>query len=367
MDFLAQQVEVAIIGAGPAGCAAACTLARLGCHPLLIEQAGAQEKPGQCLSANARNLLQELDLLSWIERSAPGQTAQGFSSWGQDELQICQFMQSAYAGGWLLDRGRFDSCLRAAALASGAEFLPARVLDVQAVENGWQLHLQQGKSGAFCLHAPWLIDASGRRAICATHFGLERDNDESLIALYACGPNRDGDTRNLIEAAPQGWWMSGIIPGERRIAALHVSAELAPQILHEPGKWRQMLLETRHISAICQQAKGWDAPHGCIASASRLRQPCGKRWLAVGDAALTFDPLATQGIVAALHSGAQGAQALLAARAGQSSALEAYAHWLQEMWRAGRKQLLAHYRTETRWPQEPFWACRHQAGRAAGD
>ncbi len=361
MQTLAHHVDVAVIGAGPAGCAAARVLAQQGCHVQLLDQVGTFEKPGQCLSAAARTLLQELDLLDWIERSAPNNSAQGFSSWGQEALQVCQFMHGAYAGGWLLDRRRFDTCLRAAAIDAGAEFHPNRVLQLQAVDDGWRLTLQQGKSTPQQVHAAWLLDASGRRSLCAQQLELTRSNDESLIALYACGHDLVQDGRNVIEAVPQGWWMSGPLPGGRRVAALHVCAEEASAILRECGRWRQMLEQTRHLRQLCPDDGHWSTPHGCDASASRLSRVYGSNWLACGDAALTFDPLATQGIVAALHGGTRCAQALLAARGGDNSALPLYAQWLADLHHSGRQQLLAHYRSEQRWPQQPFWACRHQA------
>jgi flavin-dependent dehydrogenase len=88
--------------------------------------------------------------------------------------------------------------------------------------------------------------------------------------------------------------------------------------------------------------------------------PYGKAWLAVGDAAISFDPLATQGIHTALESGARGAQALLVSEVNPES-WQAYAQYLQDLRQQQRQALLHQYLSENRWPEQEFWAHRRHA------
>ncbi|MBI3228717.1 MAG: tryptophan 7-halogenase [Burkholderiales bacterium] len=365
MNALPTEIDVLVVGAGPAGCACARALALAGREVLLVDQVLAIEKLGQCLSASARPLLQESALLPWLERSGPEVASVAYSAWGRSDLQECQFMLQNYGGGWNVDRRRFDTCLRAAAIEAGALFIPARVQQMMRIGQFWHclLHEGNGKGKPENLRARWLVDASGRRALCAQRIGIKRINDEALTALYASGPSPH-DGRSIIEAVPFGWWYSAALPGERRFAALYVEADQAQHILHQPGLWQQKLRETQHISQLCQINSQWAAPHATEACGSRLETPYGRGWIAVGDAAVAFDPLATQGIVTALQTGASAAQALLADAEKQAAMFTDYHIALEAMRRAHRYELLQQYLLEMRWPDEHFWSSRHQAARA---
>ncbi len=361
MNELPQEIEVIVVGAGPAGCACARALALAGREVLLIDQVLAHEKLGQCLGSAARPLLQETSLLPWLERSAPESASVAYSAWGANQLQECEFTLQHYGGGWNLDRRRFDTCMRAAAIEAGVRFSPARLQQMMRIGQVWHclLHVGNGKGKPENLRARWLIDASGRRAICAQRLGIRRIADEPLMALYASGPS-PFDARSVIEAVPFGWWYSAALAGNRRFAALYVESSAATAILQQPGLWREKLLATQYISQLCQLDANWAAPHATEASSSRLEVPYGKAWLAVGDAAISFDPLATQGIHTALESGARGAQALLESEDNAES-WQAYAHYLQDLRQQQRQALLHQYLCENRWPEQEFWAHRRHA------
>lgn len=270
-------------------------------------------------------------------------------------------MHSAYCGGWHLERRRFDSCLRAAAIEAGAIFQPTRLIHLQPDEDHWLLVMQAGKRPAQQVRSEWLVDASGRRAVCAQRLGMERLRDESLVALYAAGENKGLDRRSVIEAIPNGWWYSAALPNHQRIAALHVDADEASKILRQPGVWREKLLATQYIANLCNIDASWAAPHGGDASGAQLRQCYGEHWLAVGDAAISVDPLATQGIVNALATGWRGAQAILAANAGESESLPRYQCYIDILRQEYRRLLLNQYQVEQRWPEQEFWQLRHTA------
>jgi len=97
------------------------------------------------------------------------------------------------------------------------------------------------------------------------------------------------------------------------------------------------------------------------ASGARLERFAGDGWLAVGDAALAFDPLSSQSLFDALYTGLRGAEAIAADLAGEGGAPEArtaYAERLESVRAAYRRHLHLYYRAETRWRDRPFWARR---------
>ena len=107
-------LDVAIIGGGPAGTAAALTLAKRGDMAVTVFERGAYDRPkvGESLSPGVRGLLQYLNL--W-ERFEAEQTLSLFgteAAWGSDTLGSMDFILTLHGAGWALDRRRFERVRR---------------------------------------------------------------------------------------------------------------------------------------------------------------------------------------------------------------------------------------------------------------
>jgi flavin-dependent dehydrogenase len=100
------------------------------------------------------------------------------------------------------------------------------------------------------------------------------------------------------------------------------------------------------------------------AGGARLSSFHGARWIACGDAAMSFDPISGQGIFAALHSGNEAAAAVHATLDGAPALLGAYGQRMAEVWSIYRARHAALYAGERRWPDRPFWS-RSSEQRAA--
>jgi flavin-dependent dehydrogenase len=97
------------------------------------------------------------------------------------------------------------------------------------------------------------------------------------------------------------------------------------------------------------------------AQSQRLSQIGGRRWVAAGDAAMTFDPLSSQGIAKALRSGKLASfvavDFLKRGKETHDRYIDLALAEFDEYERARR----AYYREEKRWPAAAFWARRHGA------
>jgi flavin-dependent dehydrogenase len=80
--------------------------------------------------------------------------------------------------------------------------------------------------------------------------------------------------------------------------------------------------------------------------------------LATGDAAISFDPLSSQGLLNALFTGLAAAEAAHEHLSGAPNALASYAAALEGIWRAYARQVSITYSAEARWPEAPFWKRR---------
>ncbi|MGF6705628.1 tryptophan 7-halogenase [Pseudomonas frederiksbergensis] len=345
--------DVLVVGAGPAGAVCARTLALAGHRVLLVDDVrSSNRKVGENLIGAARPLLRDLGLLPWVELSEPVTCSGTLSAWGEDVLRSNDFIRDPNGIGWCLDRPRFDSCLREAAIAVGAQWRQVRLNAVQKDSAGWRASLSDG-----VVSARWIIDASGRRSILARRLGVSRRQDSDLVALYTWRQSQSQETRTVVESSPHGWWYTATLPHERQVVALHVGAADASHIMRKQSEWSDLLAATQHIRGKCEPATPASL-FSTDASGSSLDSWGGERWLAVGDAALAFDPLSSQGIFNALYTGLRGAQAVIGALAGRQQTLTKYSQQLMSIREAYLHQVAHFYQAEQRWRGYPFWDSR---------
>ena len=102
-------------------------------------------------------------------------------------------------------------------------------------------------------------------------------------------------------------------------------------------------------------------PAGIFSARSQYLSPCaGPDWLAVGDAAAAFDPLSSQGILRALRMGKIAAYTIRDTLHGKAASIDKYRLYVESEYAHYRASHRAFYLQETRWPEAPFWARRHQ-------
>ncbi|MCG6118715.1 MAG: FAD-dependent monooxygenase [Aquimonas sp.] len=370
-------VDVAIAGGGPGGAAAAIALAKQG-QRVLLADAGAGRWPriGEGLPPSARALLRELGVLDQVladgHRRSPGTLA----FWGSNTAHVEDTLFGLHGDGLQLDRTRFDAGLRAAAHAAGAEVHEGarlRLLERGDARTPHTVELHIGEAAPQRVQARWLIDASGRSASLARALGAQRIAHDRLLAFHqrlVGGAATDRDGRTWIEAVPDGWWYSVLLPsGERLIAYLsdfsgEDGAAERRRLLTGEGLWDALRLAPQ-LYALCAE-HGW-RPHGAVqgadAGSAELEHAGGERWLAVGDAAMAFDPLSSKGIAHALYSGLRAAGTIWASEQGNAEAVGGYARHLREVHRVYREQCRGFYAMEGRWPQREFWRGAAKIGR----
>ncbi len=321
--------DAVIAGAGPAGAVAALVLARARWRVALVDQPPSAIKLGEALAPGGRIALERLGLqvLGPPHRKIRGQ----LTAWDGPDLVATDFMASPHGAGWRLDRPVFDHALREAAIAAGVTAITGLVSAPERDGAHWRL--ADGLSGR------WLVDATGRRATLARSLGARVVRDASQIAYYArWTPDvPPGQDRTLVEASEFGWWYGCELPGGQVLVGLHLDRSMALSRGRDQAAWVEGYQATRHIAPRLGPVGAdveWIAPHD--ASGTVTRPAVGAGWIAVGDAALAFDPISGHGITHAITSAVAGAEALLgddAAREGYSQHLASLRQHYAPEWR----------------------------------
>ena len=375
------RVNVAIIGGGTAGAAAALALAKGGLSAQLIERSsGSVWKVGESLPPAAKPLLCDLGVWEQFVKGPHLISYGNRSAWGARNLETRDFIYGVDGHGWHLDRQQFDSLLASAAAAQGVRRrCRTRVTGWRRKPaKGWSLELTS-KDESSLLDADFVIDASGRAGWFARQQGVRRERHDLLVGIVGlfnpieAGP--DQDTLTMVESVRDGWWHASLLPDRRLAVMLVTDSDIARrQQAASRNRWLSLLRETEHIDARVR-ASGYLPPDSLRtfnANSSRLSTAAGASWLAVGDAAIAYDPLSSQGIIMAMATAIAAAQAIQDSLGGNKNErndkerLAAYADWLMRSYEGYLVSRQSYYALERRWPDAPFWNRRHAQAQPHG-
>lgn len=278
--------SIAIIGGGPAGCAAALALGRAGRPVTLFQGARPAGKPcggGATLRAFGPFPLRRLVpiepfvpdgivLLSPRGRRAEVPAPDGFA---------------------LYQRSALDEALLDAARRAGAEVVPGRAQAVGRAGDGW---LVGGRRFEFVVGSAGAGDPV-RRAV-----GLALEAREHVLALHYLLP-RAPDRRVFLRyrTRPAGylWYFPKV--GSASIGALApLAARAASELDDEVRAFAESILPPGSLAGARRQSAPIPAP--TAAALDRLAVE-GEGWALAGDAAGLADPITGEGIYAALVSG----------------------------------------------------------------
>lgn len=356
---------MAVVGGGPAGTATALTLARLGCSAIVIEQTYYNTvRIGETLPPKVRSLLVSLGVWEDFLAQNHCRSFSIHSAWGQPELYANDFIFSPYGNGWHVDRARFDSMLAEAAENAGVDVLRgAQLVSIQERSgSGWRLEIV-ARAKQLVWHTQFLVDATGRASTIARKRGATRKSCDHLISVVAffasdsCALAANNST--LVEAVEDGWWYSALLPNGQVTAAFMTDADIYARA---PKKSRYCLKEqlqkTEHTKLRLCAWTPTSVPQVVSANSSGLDKVACKNWLAVGDAAMAFDPLSSQGVYKALETGLQAAKAIRDGLSGDAEPLRKYGIKLQKDFDRYLAVRGYYYSRERRWPDSLFWKRR---------
>ena len=349
--------NIAVIGAGPAGCAAAIRLARLGYAVQLVDGGG----PGRplALESSPPALLPLLDVLGVGANAAGVRPSAG--TWVQ--WAATKPMEALDAGrpGLRVERSVFDAALRRAAVQAGAVLLSARARPPRRGPGGrWRVELHDGR----CLGAAGLVLATGRT-------GLVQPGQHATAALCGHWPAAAQQPPFArVQAIDDAWaWAAPHDDGAVSAALFVDSARLQRLDAAARQALYQEALERCRLLAPLLRGPAPGALRVADATPRRAELPAEPGLVRAGEAAVSLDPMSSQGLVSALRSGMQAAVCLnTMLQRPADAALAGRFHREQVEREAARhaRWCAGHHASAARHFGSAFWTQRAKCAAAAG-
>lgn len=355
-----RRADAIVIGAGPAGCAAATVLAEAGHSVLLIDRpASARHALAESIPPSARRLLTELGMDHAVD-AAGFQAWQGNTVWWAGQPARVETF-GADAAGMQVERDRFDAVLRDVAIAAGAQHRVGTVRDV----DGQTVAIDTEEETTVAT-APWILDCSGRAGVLARRGLRIPEPSHRTVALagiwHAIAPWPEAQAgHTLVASHADGWAWSVPVSADHRYVTLMVDPERSrlTRGVQALEVYLAELAKVQPFTPLLAAASLVEGPWGADASLYGAAQHAGPGFLLVGDAATFIDPLSSFGVKKALASGWLAGvviHSVLAAPAMQDVALEFFESRERTIAASFRRQA-ARYADATG-ANHPFWQAR---------
>ncbi len=348
--------EIAVVGAGPAGCVFATRMAQLGFDVCLIERARfPRQHLGESLTPGVLPMLATVGAAAMVEAAGFPRVAAVSTNWDGAE----GVREDPRAQGMLVDRGVFDALLLERAAAVGVRVLqPAQVRAHVRTAEGWTLQVDRDDV-AVALDARFVADATGRSARLG---GRRRATGPRTIAIHGYWTGPRLPSRPRIEAGEREWYWGVPIPDGSYNTLVFVDGE---RFRSEPAgsldERLRALLERSAIMADVQGAR-LRAPARAADATPYVDEQCvSARHIRLGDAALAIDPLSSSGVQKAIQTALAGAIAVntLLRRPDDHEAAERfYRDSLRDASARHARWAAGHYATAAARMRDRFWRDR---------
>jgi flavin-dependent dehydrogenase len=334
-DRAGEPFDVVVLGAGPAGVAAALETARLGYRTAIVTRPRSPTVEG--LSARAFARLIDIGF-ERVARCASAPAAR-FAYWAGN--------RSVRGQESIVEREDFDMQLRAGLAGTPVRWIDAAVRRVRLESQVWQVETSSG-----VLRGRAVLDARGRRARRCDQRG------PLLVAWNAlCQTDERSAPGSAVVALDDGWcWFARTGDGLLSLqfvgtAAEHASCQaFAARIQAATRALPEFGLTSDRVSTL--------EATGARAAVARYSRPSrGPGYLRIGDAAVAMDPLSGNGIYEALRSARVCAAAINSYLRGAEWAVLArfVDEQARELWRRSVAAAGNFYRLQAAHTRSEFW------------
>lgn len=355
MRTLDYDVDICVMGAGPAGSVTAKRLADLGHSVCLVES---KKFPrfhiGICLSDETYTLLDYLGAQQEVEAAAFLKRKNSLVYWETTEPL------NSPQPGFHVDRGQFDQILLKNAQAAGVEVLqPARVKGVKQWEEGWTVKMEVAGERKE-LRVRFVVDATGNGNILPAK---KVRMAPPLFALHGKWTLKEMPaSEGIIEAGKDAWMWFAQVNDQEAFITLFTDPKHFLKSKDQGLKMHYLeMLQQFSLLRSCSLGQIVGEIKPCEAGSRYTTDPVGPTHIKVGDANIKVDPIAAQGVHLAILGGLQAAivvNTILHHPQNQEQAIAFYRSRQQERIRQFTQKTAEVYAQVADQHPHPFWKQR---------
>ncbi len=322
-----EDIDVVIIGGGPAGSTAATLLAKAGHRVVVLER---EKFPrfhiGESLLPLSLSTFQRLGLDEKLTEAGFLDKFGAEISTATGENQVQFFFRNAYKAkhpqSFQVLRSEFDTLLLRHAEDCGAEVREGtEVISFQpaSMGNAPVIELRDLKtSKTETLRPAWVLDCSGRQSVVGTASkSKQRYHDLKKFSVYAHyqgayrpdGP--EGTFTRMIRGEDYWFWMIPLAGDRISVGAVCDAAAFKASGRSPEAFFEDLAAATPEVASWLKCAERVTPVYAAGDYSYRNDRLAGDRWILAGDAAGFIDPVFSSGVFMALHSGEKAADALI--------------------------------------------------------
>lgn len=328
------EFDIVIVGAGPAGCAAAYMLRNSGMKVAILDAAKFPRDKicGDALGVDIPNQLDWMDpaLAASFNRLEKKTTCTGvklYSPSNKNVLIPMAQLSHTQNTGFVCERVVFDNWF-----FSEIDKLPGievksetKVLEFNELSDGIELHLDQQT-----IKTKMVIAADGANSMFKTkHTSVDKSSYAAGLRQYFTGvtPSPDGDVLELYflkGVLPGYFWIFPLPGGKYNVGIGMLSSKIASEGISLKKRFQALITSEPALAHRFENATALESPRGFPIPMGKKDRPISRdRMLFIGDAGSLVEPLFGEGIANAIRSGRIAAHhAEAACQSGNFSAKE---------------------------------------------
>jgi len=308
------QTDIIIVGKGIAALVLAFLLKQKGISPVLLDRKAKIKHLdlAETLPPSALPLLHNLGLYNLFEKHSIRKTYGYHSLWGSDRLTNHNFyFHHPYKYGLKINKKNLLTNLEE--LSPSTTFQYEQSLNIQKKQQGWSITFSEdGKEKT--LHTSMLIDATGRNRAVLKLLNIPVLNHDANLSFTCHLPKKkhpDLKHSVFVESFKEGWGLVSGLNDLQNVVSIftHKKSPIFKEVSSYQN-WKKIFEATKYLKHFLVDDASIKVA-GKMANSSRPEKIAGDHWLAIGDAALAFDPLCSHGISNAIYTAMQAAAAII--------------------------------------------------------
>ncbi|GAA0873626.1 NAD(P)/FAD-dependent oxidoreductase [Wandonia haliotis] len=369
---MTEETDILIIGGGIAGCISAMFL----CEKYSVciidkpdQQVGVW---GESLVPSSKRIFKELGIYNQIcalDTTICTPSIGVKSYWGSENPVYSDALRNPEGEGWSIDKPAFVRELRKITNQYPVQWLEGRLHKLNEREDFWEVYVSGNEKRK--IRAKFLIDASGRTNVLRKKLNLNRVKKDQQICISVTVKKTDDRMVSTILPEASGWWYCSPLPDKDRIlVSFYTDADLLDKAATKDTAFILQKLQSNTLLQSQLEIKGIIDPRFLgtrAAGTNRLENIGRKNWIAIGDAAMCFDPLSSQGMYNAMVMAAQTAKQICSIdficdpeREKVTRFYTSFYESSENIWLHYLKHYNLFYAMEKRWENEPYWERRQR-------